>query len=37
MYNDPNDIISIDELCCILSIGRNAAYSLLKDKSIPYW
>ena len=34
MYNDPNDIISIDELCSILSIGRNAAYSLLKDKKI---
>ena len=34
MYNDPNDIISIDELCSILSIGRNAAYSLLNDKKI---
>lgn len=34
MYNDPNDIISIDELCSILSIGRNAAYNLLNDKKI---
>ena len=34
MYNDPNDLISIDELCTILSIGRNAAYHLLNTKQI---
>lgn len=34
MYNDPNDLISIDELCDILSIGRNAAYHLLNTKQI---
>ncbi len=32
MYNDPSDLISIDELCSILSIGRNAAYTLLQSK-----
>lgn len=34
MYNDPNDLISIDELCNILSIGRNVAYQLLNSKKI---
>lgn len=34
MYNDPNELISIDELCGILSIGRNAAYQLLNSKKI---
>ena len=34
MYNDPSDLISIDELCNILSIGRNAAYQLLNTKQI---
>ena len=34
MYNDPNDLISIDELCDILSIGRNAAYHLLNTKQV---
>lgn len=34
MYNDPNDLITIDELCSILSIGRNAAYTLLKEQKI---
>ena len=31
---DPNDLISIDELCTLLSIGRNAAYHLLNTKQI---
>ena len=30
MYNEPADLITIDELCGILSIGRNAAYGLLR-------
>lgn len=34
MYNDTNDLITIDELCSILSIGRNAAYTLLKEQKI---
>ena len=34
MHNDPNELITIDELCSILSIGRNAAYSLLKEQKI---
>ena len=34
MYNNPSDLVTIDELCEILSIGRNAAYTLLKDKKI---
>lgn len=34
MYNEPNDLITIDELCDILSIGRNAAYKLLNSKEI---
>ena len=34
MVNDPNDLVSIDELCEILSIGRNAAYRLLNEQKI---
>lgn len=34
MYNEPNDLITIDELCDILSIGRNAAYKLLNSKEL---
>lgn len=34
MYNDPNDLISVDELCEILSIGHNAAYTLLNGQKI---
>ena len=28
------DLITIEELCSTLSIGKNTAYSLLKDKKI---
>lgn len=34
MYNEPADLITIDELCGILSIGRNAAYGLLNEGKI---
>ncbi|MBO5177173.1 MAG: helix-turn-helix domain-containing protein [Lachnospiraceae bacterium] len=34
MYNDPNELLTIDELCNALSIGRNAAYRLLNEKKI---
>ena len=34
MYNNPNDLITIEELCSILSIGRNTAYTLLKENKI---
>ena len=35
MYNEISDLITIDELCDVLSIGRNAAYKLLNNKTIP--
>ena len=34
MYISPSDLISIDELCELLSIGRNAVYRLLNTKQI---
>lgn len=35
MYsNDLQDLITIDELCSWLSIGRNAAYTLLNTGEI---
>lgn len=34
MYNNPSDLITVEELCDILSIGRNAAYTLLKENKI---
>lgn len=30
MYNDSSSLVTIDELCEILMIGKNTAYSLLK-------
>ena len=33
-YDSYNDLITIDELCDILSIGKNTAYRLLNDKKI---
>lgn len=31
---DNQEIITIDEMCEILNIGKNTAYKLLKDKEI---
>lgn len=34
MLNQYDDIITIDELCDILMIGKNLAYRLLTEKKI---
>ena len=34
MYNDNSSLITIDELCEILMIGKNTAYHLLKSGKI---
>ena len=34
MYNDNSSLITIDELCEILMIGKNTAYQLLKSGKI---
>ena len=34
MYNDKTDLVTIDELCEILMVGKNTAYSLLKSGAI---
>ncbi len=34
MYNDNSSLVTIDELCEILMIGKNTAYSLLKSGAI---
>lgn len=34
MYNDSSSLVTIDELCEILMIGKNTAYSLLKSGAI---
>lgn len=34
MYNDTNDIITVEELCELLHIGYNSAYSLLNSGEI---
>lgn len=31
MYNDRTDLVTIDKLCEILMVGKNTAYSLLKN------
>lgn len=34
MFNEYNEIITINELCEILDIGRTTAYFLLREKKI---
>ena len=34
MFNDYNELITIEELCSVLSIGKNAAYALLNSNEI---
>lgn len=34
MYNDSPELITIDDMCDILSIGRNSAYDLLNTGKI---
>ena len=34
MFNDYSDVITIDELCEMLRIGRNKAYELLRSGKI---
>ena len=34
MINDTSELITIEELCDTLSIGRNAAYQLLNSNQI---
>lgn len=34
MFEDYPDLVSIDELCEMLFIGRNVAYELLRRKKI---
>lgn len=34
MLNKYNDVISVEELCAILHIGKNSAYKLLKNNVI---
>lgn len=34
MFMDYSDMLSIDELCSMLRIGRNKAYLMLKNKEI---
>lgn len=29
MFNDYNDLVTVEDLCEMLSIGKNAAYTLL--------
>ena len=30
-----NDVITVDDICVVLGIGRNTAYQLLKNGEIP--
>jgi excisionase family DNA binding protein len=31
MFNEYNDLVTVEELCEMLSIGKNAAYKLLSS------
>ena len=34
MFNEYNDIVTVNELCEMLSIGKNTAYTLLNTGAI---
>jgi len=34
MFNEYNDLVTVDELCEMLSIGKNAAYKLLSSGNL---
>lgn len=34
LFNEYDDLVTIDDLCSMLYIGRNAAYKLLASKQI---
>lgn len=34
MFDDYDDLVSIEALCEMLSVGKNIAYELLKQKKI---
>ena len=34
MFNEYNDILTVDDLCQILLIGKNAAYNILGNGDI---
>lgn len=34
MFNEYGDLLDVDELCELLSIGRNLAYQLLNEKEV---
>lgn len=34
MFDEYHDLITIEELCMILSIGKNIAYKLLQEEKI---
>lgn len=34
MFNEYNDMITVDELCEMLRIGRNKAYELLRSGKV---
>lgn len=34
MFNDYNDLVSVEDLCEMLSIGKNAAYTLLASGNL---
>ena len=36
MFTDYPDILSVDELCCLLEIGKKTTYKLLQDKKIEH-
>jgi len=34
MFNEYNDLVTVDDLCEMLSIGKNAAYNLLSSGNL---
>ena len=34
MFNEYNDVVTVEELCEMLSIGKNAAYRLLSSDQL---
>jgi len=36
MFTDYPDILSVDELCSLLEVGKKTTYKLLQEKKIEY-
>ena len=37
MFNEYSDVVTVEEVCSMLNIGKNNAYSLVKEGKLHAW